>query len=1433
MLRGAGVFIFLVLLTSLEHGGVNIINMALNAHGGIVDENLATRSAGPSPVNSHTTGMTGMQESSRHMFEKLDGVSNFVTWKHYMKNSLILDDLWSCIEYSDPDTIDSSKDMRALARINLSVKSNCIQYVRNAKTAKEAWLKLSSTFEDSGFVRRVLLLRTLHRANYNDFNSMDTYIEHITTLVQQLCDIGRVIEDAEVAELLLSGLPHDYDVVVSSLEAVAIAGIISTEQVRMRLIQEEHRRKRSNNQNLALLSNQRKIITCYFCGRAGHTKAKCYKFKKQKLTNRNKEDIALMTVGNSVLECSDWIVDSGATSHMCNDIKWFHNIVKCNKTVCVADGSPMICLGYGEVHIPFKNRTQVVTDVLLIPNLSTNLISVSKLSEKGLSVVFARKVCQVFKGDSLIFSANRQGGIYKLDKVCGMFLFDSQVHTEVAMNGMEAVSKPQSLLDTRADLDESELWHKRLGHLSYKGVSVLRKLVLGINLPPSQYDAKCNKCVSCVEGKQAVQKFPRGEAKRAKQLLELIHSDVCGPMPVNSLGGAIYLLTFTDDFSRKSFGYFLTRKSEVLSKFKVFKATVERQTGCYIKCLRTDGGGEYCSTEFSRYLEGEGIVHQVTAPYSPSQNGVSERLNRTLLEKARCMLREAQLPKEYWGEAVSTAIYLKNRSPTAALIGKVPEEVWTGSKVDLRHLRVFGCLAMTLIPDVKRDKLDSKSRCCIFVGYGEHTKGYRLIDPSKPKQIIISRNVKFFESQFVNHYVKCNNTQNESYGLIYDDNAMQNNHNIIDNYCVNGMQSNLNNNDISQMEIQCNNNLNKSDRLIENNTNMNESNVMNNSINLDNDMYLSPVSEETSFRSAEGTDDGDSEVQDASDVNETVVRGEGLLPQVPSSNCERPVRSTRNKKPTRYVDYDLSDTSDQSFFVGYHHEPQSYEEAMAGPNKANWLAAMQDEFNSLMKNNVWTIVDRPSSCNIVSCKWIYKLKSDYSGNCVVYKARLVARGFSQKPGVDYTDTFSPVVRHSTLRILFCIANELNMDMEHIDINTAFLHSKLDECIYMEQPLGFSCDNGKVCLLNKSLYGLKQASRLWNNSVYVLLTNNGYTQSKCEPCVYFKKCDNKLTLVALYVDDFYIFTDCCKEKDNLFQLLQSEFSCKNLGTLNNCLGIRIHRDRTQGTLMFDQSDYIEKLLERFGMTHCKSVSTPMVVNKLEEATDNDTLSDGKYPYRELIGCLMYLSVCSRPDITYALSHLSQFNTAFTQHHWLAAKRILRYLSGTINKRLTFVKSGNFDMSVFADADFANNVVDRRSYSGFIVKIGDSTVCWESRKQHCVALSTTEAEYLALSDSCKEICFVRNFMYEIFEKHVICRIFSDNQSALRLLETKEYSHRKTKHIDLRYHYVKDIVKEKNVIIDYLSTEEMVADLFTKPLTSCKHNRFMTDLGFRNLM
>ncbi|XP_045452164.1 uncharacterized protein LOC123661222 [Melitaea cinxia] len=490
-------------------------------------------------IASHTTSYAAN-------FEKLEGSSNFHTWKFSIKNILILEGLWGVIEGQDNDVV---RQQRALARICLSVKKELYQYVRNAKSAAAAWNNLSEVFEDRSLYRRVLLLRKLHRVDFTVYSSMNAYIEDVTTLVQQLHDIGRIVEDAEIAEILLSGLPSQYDTLVSGLSTATVTNQVTSELVKARLLQ-EYSRKTSLEDTAVFVTKKAAPLFCEFCKKKNHRKSQCFKLKRMKKYPRSAgtETTSLASALIAHLPSQVFILDSGASSHMDEDLK---------------------------------------------------------------------------------------------------------------------------------------------------------------------------SCMPCLEGKMSAASYPRGQATRANQPLELIHSDVCGPMQEPSWGGARYLVTFTDDYSRKTFGYLMKQKSEVMSNFTTFKAYVVKQLGLSIKVLRSDNGGEYINKNFSDYLKREGIVHQSTVPYCPQQNGVSERLNRVLLDKVRCMLSESGLCQRYWGEAVMTAIYLKNRSPTTALAGRMPEEVWTGSKVDLSHLRVFGCIAYCLIPSQKRRKLDAKGKLVIFVGYSE------------------------------------------------------------------------------------------------------------------------------------------------------------------------------------------------------------------------------------------------------------------------------------------------------------------------------------------------------------------------------------------------------------------------------------------------------------------------------------------------------------------------------------------------------------------------------------------------------------------------------------------------------------------------------------------------------------------------------------------
>lgn len=1330
--------------------------------------------------------------------EKLEGNGNYLTWKFAMRMILTLEGLWECVL---AESVDAARDQRALARIALSIKPSLYQYIRNATSAKQAWNSLAEIYQDKGLLRRVLLLRELHSARFNDFMNMNKYIEHIMSIVQQLADIGRVIDDQEVAELLLSGLPQEYDPLVSTLSTYAMTSTLSSEIVRTRLLHEDLRKTKSSTANVgtseAALLSKKKII-CHYCHKEGHVKAKCYKLKRDKKTNFKNNNGDKCMAAAFFTRQEDWFIDSGCTAHMCKDKNNFVSIQKTtSSSVSIANNDKIKCEGIGLVRLETNTKVLALYNVLYVPQLSANLLSVSKLVEIGLRVVFNMGGCYIYDNDDkLIGTANNINGIFKLN---GNVRGDRSVlHNGVCSVSLHNRQESQSAA-VAAQQPSILLWHQRLGHLSSGGMySLGDRYGNGCVL---QVKDKFPDCVACLEGKLAAKPFPKGPANRATSILELVHSDVCGPMPVSSWGGANYILTFTDDYSRKSFVYLMRNKSEVCDHFINFKNFVEKQTGLSIKCLRTDNGTEYVNRKLTGFLNKEGILHQLTVPYCPQQNAVSERLNRTLMDKVRCMLQHSRLDQRFWGEAVMTAVYLKNRSPTSALDGRIPEEVWTGSKIELGHLRVFGCRAYALVPGVKRSKLDAKCKVYIFVGYSETTKGYRLADPSCPSKVLLSRDVTFMEEQFFN------------FGLSNDNNNNVNNDEIIllnDNLC----------NDVSNSNKIINNN----ECVETSHSNLNES-VMTNDKNVScvsTDQW-STGSEREHDSSVECSAD-EADLQSVTSSCAASAGGEGL--------CEssRPVRSTRSIPPKRYGDYDLSMLAMELLV----NEPQSYNEAINSSQRDEWMTAMQREYNSLVENKVWRLVERPKNHNVVKCKWVFKAKCDASGNFQQYKARLVARGFTQKEGVDYYDTFSPVVRHSTMRLLFSIANEYDLEIDHIDVNTAFLNGDLNETIYMEQPEGFCKNNDKVCLLQRSIYGLKQASRMWYCKVNELLTKHNFVQSKSEPCVYYLKTDKDIVIIALYVDDFYVFynkgSSCITV---LLNLLEQEFSIKNLGPVQNYLGIRVTRDRVKGTLTLDQSVYIKNVLKKFGMSDCKPVSTPMQSGFKLCKTD-DVICDNVYNYRQLLGCLMYLSVCTRPDIAYTCSQLSQYNNCFGKCHWTAAKRVLRYLSGTIDYGLLFVKSNQLLLSAYADADWANDCIDRKSYTGFAIKLGNNIVNWESRKQKCVALSSTEAEYLAISDVCKDLCFISNFLSEIFNQLTLncITLFNDNQSAHRLLESKEYCHKRTKHIDIRYHYVKDLVNSNFVNVKYLCTDKMVADVMTKPLDRRKHNLFMYDLCVRHL-
>uniref|UniRef100_A0A5S6QKH9 Reverse transcriptase Ty1/copia-type domain-containing protein n=1 Tax=Trichuris muris TaxID=70415 RepID=A0A5S6QKH9_TRIMR len=533
---------------------------------------------------------------------------------------------------------------------------------------------------------------------------------------------------------------------------------------------------------------------------------------------------------------------------------------------------------------------------------------------------------------------------------------------------------------------------------------------------------------------------------------------------------------------------------------------------------------------------------------------------------------------------------------------------------------------------------------------------------------------------------------------------------------------------------------------------------------------------------------------------------------------------------------------------------------MESPDAREWYDAIKMEILSLVENKSWFIVERPSDRQIVGSRLVLcnKFKSD--GNLERRKARLVAKGYTQQRGTDFKETFAPVVRLNSIRTLMALAVEKGLTVHQLDIATAFLNGDLEEEIFMQPPdllekvleeivqenvmpsqilstarewlLQLRKLNYPVCKLKKAIYGLKQAGRQWYKKLDEKLRELGMKPLESDSCVYsVPGTGGLLKLVAIYVDDTCVLSNDIEWIKGVKTELANTFKVRNLGPISYGLGIQFKQNEKKGTISMCQRSYVLNLLKRFGMQNCKPATTPLAPNlKLTKPLTVSKEEMLRFPYQTLIGSLMYLAVATRPDIAYAVSSLSQFNTNYAEEHWKAAKRILLYLKGTSNFGLVYRRSGKPPRG-YADADWGACPIGRRSYTGFLFKYGDAAVSWEARKQRTVALSSTEAEYMSLTEAVKETLWLRTFLREIDELLVdTIDVYNDNFGAQELARNSVF-HARTKHIDTRYHFIRETLSRGFVNVIYLPTEQMPADILTKGLYSPKHNLCAEQLGLKD--
>ena len=1308
--------------------------------------------------------------------------NNFPTWKIQCKMALMKDGLWGIVsgaeaapprENADRFSKFESKRDRALAIIVLSINPSLLYLIGDPKDPVDVWTRLSNHFQKNTWANRLALRRKLHSLRLNSGQPVQEHVKAMTEVFNELAVIGDAIEESDRVVYLLASLPESFDVLVTALEAHE--AVPKMDVVIERLTHQEHKLKdrgttprntREEAMTVHYRTGRSKGPKCHYCGKYGHIQRNCRekeksqgpniqssphssqsrqysKFKgKPKFVNTavkfksfpdessDSDETGLIVVGdcealiNSASslpqKSGKWIIDSGATCHICNNRDLFTEIhaLKTPVTVKLGDGHLMTATAVGIVSLSIKygrtNHKCNLHDVLYVPNFAYNILSVSKAAEKGISMKFCESSCVIRKPNHKTLAvAPHIGGLYELDTL--QFKVHSVTH-----------------------LSREDIWHRRYGHLSRKN---LRKLATEALVEGFDYSttSEIQFCDSCLEGKQHKSPYPRQSQRMSTEPLQLIHSDVCGKINEKSLSGGEYFLTFTNDYSRYVWIYILKHKSEVFSKFCEWKASVERTYDKRLKALRTDNGGEFTSGEFEEFLKKDGIRHELTVPKNPQQNGVAERLNRTLMEMVRCMLSWSRLPQRYWAEAVSTAVYLRNRCPTKCVSGMTPYEALTGVKPKVNHLRVFGCAAYCHIPKDERKKLDVKSRKCVFMGYAENRKGYRLYDLANQK-VVYSRDVTFNES---------------TTGLDgrHDDTSI----------CLPQVRIEI---ESSEGEEADSSDTSNGER--------------------------SPTEEDTTF-------DGTSEVR----------------------------RSTRNRRsPDRFGAWiHFADQTDQ---------PSSVEEALSGPNKGKWKKAMEAEYHSLISNNVWDLVELPKDCRVINSKWIFKQKIGASGLVERYKARLVAQGYSQVPGIDYEDTFSPVARFESVRAVIALAVQKDLKLHQMDVTTAFLNGKLKEDVYMKQPEGF-IENGKeglICKLKRSIYGLKQAPRCWNAVLDSKLKQMGFKQTTGDPCLYTST-EGEPFIIAVYVDDILLAGKSEERIKEVKGNLTQSFNMKDMGMLDYFLGVKIIQDVRDGKIWLGQTSYSKSLLEAFGMTDAKTVQTPVNPGvKLSKATDESKRVDTE-KYQSAVGKLLYLAIRTRPDLAYAVCNVAKYASDPTEDHWVAVKHIFRYLAGTIEYGLVYAKDSLVECCGYSDADWAGDADDRKSTSGYVFQVGNGSVSWKCNKQTCVALSTAEAEYMALSSAAQEAIWMSQLLSELQREPVKCvTIYEDNQSAICLSKNPQF-HGRSKHIAIKYHFIRDNVKNGTVDIEYCRSEDMIADIMTKGVYGERFKKLRRLIGVQKMI
>lgn len=1321
-----------------------------------------------------------MSKTTHHI--DLLNKDNYDTWAIQAEAVLIKNKLWKYVEKTIADNAsndDIEGDRLAKSELILLIAPSQLKEIKKCTTAKSLWDKLKEIHASKGPARKATLLKQLIHTKLEGDNVRE-HLNRFMDIVDKLADMEVPINDDLLTIMMLYSLSPEFEnfrVAIESRDTLPKPADLKTKILEESEARHQTQTEPTSSQALQVTQNAKKCQVCknknvYFKKNSHKICTKCWsnQNKKKKASPQNEtsnhvEEVSLLSVQPAFTNCN-WVLDSGCTSHMTYAREHFTTLkADSSKLSFASKDQSTVIKGRGTVKVVTNEYGTVnLLETLYVPTLTTNLLSVAKITQNGGTVTFTGKKATVTLNNKTLMTAEKENNLY-------------YVKTQIKHG---CTVTPETNMVT---IQENSIgdWHRKLGHMNGKDLYLALKneTLIGLNF---KKDEVLSDCEACIQAKMTQVPSPNPRTTpRTTQRLEIVHSDVCGPIKTPSLGGNRYFVTFIDEHSRYGRVYFLKHKTEVFQKFKEFKEEMENFTGNKIKFLQTDNGTEYINKDFLNYLKAKGIAQRLTAPYTPHQNGLAERKNRTLVEKARAMLIDSKAPMHLWAEAVNTANYLANRSINSAIGNQTPFERWVLRKPCVNHLHPFGSKAFVLKKGPKGHKFAPKATPGVFIGYSEISKAYKIYIPTQRKTVI-SKDVKILKTNFYE---------------TTSSNVLNNN-----NDTISQEQS-----PTSQMET------------IELEFENTEENTTESHLN--DSVYEESLEQVDEIETtSSGNENVDILQQDEVNIDEP----ENVEP-IPNQRCLRDRSSIR--MPQRYDDFVLA-AADEVNKLG---EPTSYKEALSSPDKDKWLDAMLSEISSLNENETWELVKLPKGRKALPSKWVYKIKMNPDGTVERYKARLVIKGFSQTPGVDYDKTFSPVARLNTIRALLATSVKQNLRLLQFDVTTAFLNGKVEEQIFMKQPEGYNDGTDRVCLLKRSLYGLKQAPRCWNICINDFLLQSGFKQSEADPCLYTRVRGTKKVHIALYVDDGLVASNNIEAEAEFISELNKRLKIRT-SPATYFLGMEICKVDNKITLC--QTSYTKKLLQKFNMGNCKSAPTPIIKENMGGGEEQGTQADPTFPYRQAVGALTYLSVGSRPDIAYALSVASRNLEKPTAKDVLLVKRIFRYLKGTTDKGLIYERTENDQpkLTCFSDADLAGDQLTGRSTTGMVCLLAGAAISWRSQRQGIVSLSSTEAETVAASETAQEILWLSSLLKSLqnLEKPIL---YLDNESAIKLSHNPKYEyHRRTKHIKLKHLFVRECVTNGELEVKQVPSERQLADMLTKPLFGPRLEILSGQIGLKRI-